>query len=271
LLAGCGGEIARIDGLPETRDMADVAWPRLVDTPAVPTDSLLPETGVAALASLDAAQETVLTRAADPGPPRVAVAELGGRVARIRQQAMVDTGGIDQADMADRAARLSQVRARPVDGIDAAALQARALRVAQAQAQGVSGVDAADLQARLQRIDTAQMQPPGSVGEGALLARANRVKGQAQSYGGTIDRTDLARRSQRVTMAAANPLPLSPDLSNRKPRQSVAERSVGPTPKPKPVLRRQERSAPVISDAFRKRAEEARRRARERATSAPVQ
>jgi len=270
LLAGCGGEIARIEGLPETRDVSGVDWPRLVDTPAVPTDTLLPERGTSALAMLNETQASVLTRAAQPGPQRVAVAELDGRVARIRQQASTAPQGVDEADMAARAARLSQMRALPTVGVDAATLQARAQRVTAARNQIVGAVDESTLQARAQRVTAARNQTVNAVDESTLQARATRIKTQVQSYGGTIDRDALARRSQRVEIAATSPSTIPSDLSERRLR-AVPPRTPAaplPTPKPKSAIRLPDRDKPVISDSFRKRAEEARKRARERAGAA---
>lgn len=290
-LAGCGGEIARIDGLPDTRDVSDVPWPRLVDTPELPTDSLLPAQGQQTFVMLNDVQETVLTRAAQPGPQRVAVSELGGRVARIRRQATVDLPGVDQADMAARAARLSQVRNAPVVAVPEAELQARAQRIAAARAQAESGVDAAELRNRGQRVAAARAQGTSGLDSATLAARANRVKTESQTYyGSLVDRGDLTQRSQRIGAVTSSPSPAAPDdLQARKERATLVTRAApAPSPTPaalaaksdeaaakraqpvaeprtKPVASRPEREKPVISDAFRKRAEEARRRARERA------
>ena len=241
LLAGCGGEIARIEGLPETRDVSTIAWPRLVDTPAPPADSLLPEAGAAAFASLNETRQSVLTRAAQPGPPRIAIAELDGRVARIRQQSTIREPGVDGDDLAARAARLSQVRNRPAEGIDAS-----------------------DLLARGQRVAAARIQVPDSLDPDTLAARANRLKSQVQSYGGTVNRADLALRSQRIETAVAT----VPPTRALRPAQIERPDVVSP---PKPIARQPDRSTPVISDAFRKRAEEARKRARDRAKAATAQ
>ena len=296
LLAGCGGEIARIDGLPDTRDVSDVPWPRLVDTPDVPTESLLPAQGQQAFTMLNDAQQMVLTRAAQPGPQRVALAELGGRVARIRQQSTMVTPGVDEADLAARAARLSQVRALPVSSVPEAELQARASRIAAARAQAQSGVDAAELQNRARRVAAARAQGVSGLDSATLAARANRVTAESQTYyGSLVDRNDLTLRSQRIGSVTTSPASTAPaELAARRERGAVtrtappssssaialtakrdeaaARRAVPErTPTKPPVASRPDREKPVISDSFRKRAEEARRRARERAERAKAE
>lgn len=277
LLSGCGGEIARIDGLPETRDVSDVPWPRLVDTPAVPTDALLPAQGERTFAMLNDAQQTVLTRAALPGTAPVPMAELDGRVARIRQQTTVTTPGVDQADLAARAARLSQVRAAPVVAVSEAELQARAQRIAVARQQAESGVDAAELRNRGQRVAAARAQGTTGLDSAVLAARANRVTAGSQTYyGSLVDRDDLAQRSQRidaVTMSPSSSSPAStPSALTAKRDEAAARRATPEQASAKaPVASRPEREKPVISDSFRKRAEEARRKARERAKKASAE
>ncbi len=291
-VAGCGGEIARIDGLPDTRDVADMPWPRLVDTPVPPADTLLPAEGQRAFTILDETRQTVLARAEQPGPQRVALAELGGRVARIRQQATVTAPGVDQADLAARAARLSQGRAVPVVAVPEAELQARARRIAAARMQTRTGVDEAELRTRAQRIAAARAQGPGGLDSASLAARATRVNAGSQTYySSLVDRDDLTRRSQRIGaitnspsdaapadlralrgQAPAPPPPATPTELAVK-RDSVVARRTTPVPEPvrKPAAKRPDRSEPVISDSFRKRAEEARRRARERAKAAKTE
>jgi len=266
LLGGCGGEFARIDGLPATRDMTDVPWPRLVDTPAAPQDTLLPATGTAALAALNDTRRSVMTRAALPGPQRVAVAELGGRVARIRQQSAVREPGVDAGDLAARSARLAQGRAVPVTALSADELQARAGRITTMRARGADTVAAQDLRLRGERVAAARTQISGGLDEATLNARADRVKAQAGVYGTTVDRADLAQRAQRIsasTVAVARPAP--PTFPVR--RAVPAEPPPPLPPRPRPARPPVDRTTPVISDDFRKRAEEARRRARERAAT----
>ncbi len=289
-VTGCGGEIARIDGLPETRDVSDVPWPRLLDTPTPPTDSLLPAQGQRTLALLNEAQDTVLIRAAQPGPQRVAVAELDGRVARIKQQAAVVLPGVDEAALAARAARLLQVRAVPVVAVPEAELQARAQRIAAARAQAEAGIDAEELRNRAQRTVAAQARERSGLDSATLAARANRVTAGSQGYyAGLVDRNDLAQRSQRIETVTRSPSSSTPtELVARKERAAVTRitppsvpdpsvlaakrdeavaRRARAVPKPikTPVASRPEREKPVISDSFRKRAEEARKRALERA------
>lgn len=217
LLAGCGGEIARIEGLPPTRDVSGADWPRLVDTPAPPVDALLPETGARRLALLSETRDAVLDRAARPGNAPVASDELGARVVRIREQAERRTApAIDRAALAARAARLSAMRAQPVAGPDAAALRARARRPGPPVAGGVDGA--------------------------ALRARVRRP---APPVAGGADGATLRARAERIRAETSRPMDTAP----------------------RPVARRPDTDAPVVSDAFRRRAEEALRRARERAAA----
>lgn len=267
LMTGCGGEFARIDGLPATRDVSDVPWPRLVDTPAPPQNALLPETGTAALATLNRTRQSVVARTALPGPQRVAVAELDGRVARIRQQSAVTVPGVDADDLAARSARLAQGRGVPVAALSADELQARAQRIAAMRAQGSNAVDARQLRMRGDRIAAARTQALGGPDEGALKARADRIKARAGLYNAPVDRDDLAQRSRRIgasTVTAARTAP--PTFPTRD--AASASPAIPSSPRIRPAKPRPDRSAPVISDDFRKRAEEARRRARERAAGA---
>jgi len=261
-IAGCGGEIARIEGLPQTRDTSGVPWPRLVDVPAPPA-GLQVETGAAALETLNRTRATVMARAALPGPERVARAELGDRVARIRREASTDMQGVDEAGLAARAARLARVRAVPVSGLPASELALRARRVAAARVTMVNGVDADGLQARARRIAAAQSSGAGGIGATELQRRARRVAAARAVPASEIDRTTLAARSDRIAART------QPDETLRT-RLIPAIRPVAPAmpaPRPKPASPPNDRSTPVLSDAFLKRAEEARRRARERAAA----
>jgi|GEM_PF-5762386 len=247
LVSGCGGEIARIEGLPQTRDVSNVDWPRLVDTPAVPVDSLLPETGAARLTVLNETRETVLTRAAQPGAPPVASAELGARVGRIRQQVETVPAGVDQADLSARAARLALNRAQDTGGVDTAELSARAQRVANARAQVATGINAADLSARAGRVAAARDRFATGIDAADLQARAARVAAARTQTGQTVDAAELSARAEATR------------------RQVQAQPPAAPAPPPRAA--RPDTDAPVISDAFRRRAEAARRRALERAAA----
>lgn len=237
LLAGCGGEIARIDGLPQTRDVSSVDWPRLVDTPKPPTDRLLPQTGTQTLAALSDTRTAVLARAAEPGAPSLSIPALTERSARIQQVAASPAPGVDQAELSARAARLAALRAETEALTSAAVLDPRSARLATARSALPDDIDAADLK-----------------------ARAARIAAQTQRTPDNVDREDLTQRAKRLAALVSEEGPMPEPLrAQRIPKTADAP----PSPAPKP--RRPDLSEPVLTDDFRKRAAEALKRARERA------
>ncbi len=293
ILVGCGNTISQIDGLPQTRDMSSVQWPLLVDTPAAPTDTLLPEAGARTLATLENAQIAALSRQAEPGPARVETLALQGKVARIDARTQVTPPAIDSAALSARAARLAQLRNEAQDAvaidelkaraqrvsaatdqdygaINTVALQARAQRITAATEQGYGTVDTQDLQARAQRVGATRSQGYGSVDSAELQGRANRVKDRTQTYYGSVDRADLATRSDQIKASTTGPAPEAPsvDLQDAR-RTAVAEAVTEPRPKPVSRSTRKDHDEPVLSNDFRKRARAAIERARKRAAAPP--
>ncbi len=249
VLGGCGNQITQIEGLPQTRDVADTPWPMLVDTPAPPTNALLPETGARTLMTLENAQGNALSRQAQPGPAPVERASLQGRVERIRQQTSTARASVDSADLSNRAARLTAMREQPSTGVPVEELRARGERLAATRAATPYYVDAAALQARGQRVTAMGGQRYGSVDSVDLQARAARLRQQTQNV--------VAPQSQTSPF----------DVVQITEQGTIVEAVTEPTPKP--AVPRKPRSAPVVSTDFRKRAQEAVARARKRATAPP--
>lgn len=209
-LAGCGSEIARIEGLPQTRDVSGDAWPRLVDVPEPPVGTLAPARGGIVLDALKTTQAQALTRQQQPGAQPVARADLQQRVARLQNQAATVPVSIDQDGLSQRVARLNARR----DG-----------------------------------------SPGGTTDTATLIARRDQlslIRERAYSEGALPDLIARSERARQRTLAPGMPVDLMP--SDRRG-------DAAPAPLPRPQGRKIDRDAPVISEAFRKRAEEARRQA----------
>jgi hypothetical protein len=241
-LVACGDTISQIDGLPQTRDVSSAPWPMLVDTPAAPTDTLLPETGARTLVTLENAQVAALSRKAEPGPARVETVALQGKVARIDARTQVSAPAVDSADLSARAARLSQLRQEASNGVAVDDLRARAQRLSMATQRGYGGVDSADLQ-----------------------NRAQQIKARTQTYYGVVDRVDLATRSEQIRVSTSEPAP-QPAADIQTPRRA---QPAPPAPRPVAKAKRAGRDEPVVSSDFRQQAREALERAKRRASAPP--
>ncbi len=194
--SGCGGEISRIEGLPQTMDTSGVPWPQLVDVPDAPTEGLEIAKGRTLLAQLNAESTQVLERrAAAPVPLEAAI--LQSRAAESQARQTVPTAQIDAVALTQRGQRLSRLRGvEPVAPVDTAALRQRAARVRDAQrfAQDVNTPD--------------------------LLQRAERVR-NAGLYGQKVDTLGLQDRARRAQASGNVPRPkpatiARPAADNRK-------------------------------------------------------
>lgn len=263
--SGCGGEISRINGLPETMDTSGVPWPQLVDVPDAPTEGLEAGKGRALLAELNAEGAQVSERrAASPVPLETTVLEA--RAAEVDARRALPVARVDTQALTERGARLSQMRgAEAVASVDTDALRQRAALTRNAGRQD-QDVNTSDLLQRAARIREAGRY--GQQVDKAALQQRAAITRNAGRYGQQIDTLELQQRAAVTRNAGINrPAVDTLDLEGRAQRGQVS--AAVPRTKPatasRPAVPRKAPDTPVLGQDFLARAKAAQERARKAA------